>query len=288
MKKLLFVLIIAFPSLVSGSDDVNIVLKLSKNIDLVIDGGNIEIRDRSIIFLNDQYDAIPKLIDRLPSGQPVWAYSVGIFNAGKEINPDPDNFSEENILTVTKVEKISLVEKDDKTSLKAKAWYPDGKWELWEISTDPLKEIFVWQRVPSGGNQPLCFKVHVPRRSPCLQYYQTGKGKYILNDAVRFVKDGVIDTLVSKNESELIYYAVNQYNSFRIILSDSGNIRINKGIDAHKPNPGIPSWDLDKNGNQTEPEWKIIWNTGGIKAFPAAGELLLLPAILRAGSILIL
>jgi len=256
MKKLFITLLLILPSIVFGIEKETIVIPLSKKVDLVVTEGKLEIRDKSIDYmtLGGSFDAIPKLVDRLPNGQPVWAFLTGIFSAGKEISSNPDN-----TVLVNRVEKVSMIEKDVKSILKAKAFYPDGKWEEWEITVDKENETFNWQRKPTVDNQKLCFNALFARSSSNLQYFQTGKAECILSDAVKGITEGMVDTLISKDESELIYYAVNPYNSFRIMLSDPGKLQINKVINAHKPDDGIPPWDLNKDGNQIDQKWNVSW-----------------------------
>jgi len=150
MKKLFITLLLILPSIVFGIEKETIVIPLSKKVDLVVTEGKLEIRDKSIDYmtLGGSFDAIPKLVDRLPNGQPVWAFLTGIFSAGKEISSNPDN-----TVLVNRVEKVSMIEKDVKSILKAKAFYPDGKWEEWEITVDKENETFNWQRKPTVDNQ---------------------------------------------------------------------------------------------------------------------------------------
>jgi hypothetical protein len=258
MKKILIACLIFLSLSVFGNEKESIVLQLSKNDDLVIDDGRLEIRNTTINYLSlgGSFDAIPKLIDRLPNGQPVWAFVTGIFSAGKVTSNEQNN-----MMLVNRVEKTSFTEKEGKAFLKAKAFYPDGTSEEWEITIDKERETFNWQRKQSDNNHELSFIAQLPRSETNLQYFQTGKAACIINDAVKGVTEGHTDTLSVQDESELIYYAVNPDNSFRTMLSNPGNIQISKKVIAHKPDHGIPPWALDKDGNQVDQQWDIVWNT---------------------------
>jgi hypothetical protein len=144
--------------------------------------------------------------------------------------------------------------------MQAQATQPDGSHEDWLVDTDPEVSLLRWQRHSAGPATRKCFRLLLPRVSGHLQFWQTGEGRQLMNEAVPGVREDIGTELVAEGEHEALFYSVRGRNALLLTWSGQGRLSIRKIAVDVPPVVGTPGWELI-DGKARELAWELIWES---------------------------
>jgi hypothetical protein len=120
--------------------------------------------------------------------------------------------------------------------------------------------------VDRGGPKPgegsgRAFRIVLPRRSSMLEFWHTGTGKQLVNEAIPGVGGENARRIEAEGEREALFYSAHPDDCMLFSFSAAGKLSIEKGIRARDPLPGEPSWEMDESGKVTELFWEFLWES---------------------------
>jgi hypothetical protein len=128
--------------------------------------------------------------------------------------------------------------------LEGVAYYVDGVSEYWRLRVDPNLMRFQWNRQPERATEQPLLRAFVPRRRDVLQFWRTGDGEQLINEAVPHA-EGFAPALTLRDESELLFYASAARNVLRLEMPTGIALRIEAGTAPDFVSPeGALAWTV--------------------------------------------
>lgn len=128
--------------------------------------------------------------------------------------------------------------------LEGVAYFPDGYSEYWRLRVDPNLMRFQWNRQPERATEQPLLRAFVPRRRDVLQFWRTGDGEQLINEAIPHAA-GHAPALSLRDESELLFYASAARNVLRMEMPTGIALRIEAGSAPETIAPeGALAWAL--------------------------------------------
>lgn len=129
--------------------------------------------------------------------------------------------------------------------LEGVAHFDDGPSEYWRLRVDPNLMRFQWNRQPERATDQPVLQAFVPRRRDVLQFWRTGDGEQLVNEAIPLAQ-GHAEALILRDESELLFYAEAARNALRLEMPTGIALKI---ANDHAPNDvqpaGALAWALE-------------------------------------------